>query len=249
MNYQNYQVNKNTPVPLYYQFKNIILKELNSSQPDDALPPEEVFCNMFGISRSTVRQAILELVNEGYLYRIKSKGTFVARPKIKSDLIDLYSGYNIEIQGLNMTPALKVINMEFISPDRNIAQKLQIENTETARVLSILRYQYADTQIMAHIQSYLKSPLCDFVTEEKLNTCPLYQVLGQNDSTKIKRIERTIETCYANPSEVKLMNMDKGGLVNLCANIGFTAKNEPIWYEILKYRGDKVKYTIEINLD
>jgi len=249
LNFQNYQVNKNIPVPLYYQFKNIILKELNNAQPDDALPPEEVFCQIFDISRSTVRQAILELVNEGYLYRIKSKGTFVARPKIKSDLIDFYSGYNIEIQGLNMTPALKVINMEFISPDSGIAQKLQIENKETAKVLSILRYQYADTQIMAHIQSYLKSPLCDFVTEEKLNAFPLYEVLAQNEATKIIRIERTIETCYANPSEVKLMKMDKGGLINLCTNIGFTAKNEPIWYEVLKYRGDKIKYTIEIHLD
>lgn len=249
MNFENYQVDKTTPVPLYYQFKKIILDQINNSHPDDALPPEEVFCSMFGISRTTVRQAIMELVNEGYLYRIKSKGTFVSRPKIKSDLVDLYSGCSIEIKGLNMTPYLKVIKMEVIPPDYTVAHKLQMYPSESAKVMSIVRYQYADTEIMAYFQSYLKFPLCDFVTAERLNNFPIYQVLAQNESTKIKRIERTIETCYATPSEIRIMKMDKGGLINLCTNIGFTAKNEPIWYEFLKYRGDKVKYSIEINLD
>lgn len=251
MNFLNYNIDKNIPIPLYYQFKNIILKELNNAQPDDILPKEEVFCDLFSISRSTVRQAILELVNEGYLYRVKSKGTFVAKPKIKSDLADFYNSYNAEIEGLNMTPNMKLIKMELISPNREIAKKLQIENIEDSKVLSILRYRYADTQVMAYIQSYLKYPLCDFVIEEKekLNNFPLYEILGLNQLTKIKRIVRTIETCYANPSEIRLMNMDKGGLINLCVNIGFTAENEPIWYDIVKYRGDKIKYSIEINLD
>ena len=243
MNFDSYQINKNIPVPLYYQFKQLILNEINNAQPDDLLPPEEVFCEIYNISRSTVRQAILELVSEGYLYRVKSKGTFVAPPKIKSSLLDMYGGYNIEIEGLHMTPSMKVIQMEVIPATNNILDKLQSE-----KVLSIIRYRYADNQVMAHIQSYLTYPLCNFVTAEKLNHSSLYQILAENALAKIKRVERTIETCHANAMETKLMNMGKGGLINLCTNLGFTGENKPILYEIVKYRGDKVKYSIEINL-
>lgn len=219
------------------------MEELDHAQPDDPLPPEEALCDMYGISRTTARQAILELVNEGYLYRVKSKGTFVARPKIKSNLLDMYGGYNVEIAGLNMTPYMKVIKREIITANKNIYQNFQSE-----KVFSILRYRYADTQIMAHIQSYLKYPLCDFVTEEKLSNFSMYEILAENELTKIKRVERTIEACHANGSEMKLMKMDKGGLINLCINKGFSGTNEPIIYEIVKYRADKVKYSIEINL-
>jgi len=248
LNFEKYQINKNTPIPLYYQFKQIILKEINnnSAKPDDPIPPEEVFCHLFDISRSTVRQAILELVNEGYLYRIKSKGTFISRPKISSDLVDMYGGYNIEIEGLNMTPYMKVIKREVINANNKISRNLHLE--KNTRVLRIVRYRYADTQVMGYLESYLKHPLCDFVTKEKLEALSMYEILALNESTKIRRIQRTVETCYANEDEIELMEMDKRGLINLCINLGFSASDEPIIYEFVKYRGDKIKYSIEIDM-
>lgn len=249
MDFTKYTINKNTPIPLYYQFKQIILHELNNDdiKPDDMLPPEEVFCELFDISRTTVRQAILELVNEGYLYRIKSKGTFVSKPKIKSSLLDMYADYNIEIEGLNMIPSMKVIKKQVIKANKTLASHLQIKAND--EVLYYLRYRYADNQVMAYIESYLKYPLCEFVNEEKLNQYSMYNILATNESTKIKKIHRTIETCYANENERKIMNMDKGGLINLCTNLGFSSSNEPIIFENVRYRGDKVKYTIEIEVD
>lgn len=147
-----------------------------------------------------------------------------------------------------MTPYMKVIKREIIKANKKIAKYLQINGQE--EVLSILRYRYADNIIMAHIESYLKYPLCDFVTEEKLNSSSMYDILAKNEFTKIKKVHRTIETCYANKEEIKLMNMAKGGLINLCTNLGFSSKSgEPIIYEIVKYRGDKIKYSIDIYLD
>ena len=249
MDFSKYRINKDIPIPLYYQFKQIILDELNSNdvKPDDILPPEEVFCELFCLSRTTVRKAILELVNEGYLYRIKSKGTFVSKPKIKSSLLDMYDGYNIEIEGMNMVPSMKVIKKQVIIANKMLAKHLQIK--EADEVLYVLRYRYADNQVMAHIESYLKYPLCEFVDEDKLHSSSMYDILAKNEYTRIRKIRRTIETCYANQNERKIMKMDKGGLINLCTNLGFSSSAEPIIYEIVKYRGDKIKYTIDIDID
>ncbi|MDR2670807.1 MAG: GntR family transcriptional regulator, partial [Oscillospiraceae bacterium] len=77
-------LDKNTPIPLYFQLKQLILGmiEAGDLRPGDLLPTEQALGGIFSISRSTTRQALSELVLEGYLYRAKGKGTFVAQPKL-----------------------------------------------------------------------------------------------------------------------------------------------------------------------
>ena len=84
IDFVKHHIDKTSPVPLYFQIKEIILSEILSGnlQTGDLIPTEVEFSQMYKVSRSTVRQAILELVNEGYLCRLKSKGTFVSKPKI-----------------------------------------------------------------------------------------------------------------------------------------------------------------------
>ena len=81
------KINRNIPIPLYFQLKTLILDEIKSGnyKVGSLIPTEKEFSDYFLISRTTVRQAITELVQEGWLYRVKSKGTFVAQPKISPD--------------------------------------------------------------------------------------------------------------------------------------------------------------------
>lgn len=74
------RIQKDIPIPLYYQLKELILSEIkNGNYPGGSIiPTESEICSFFHISRTTVRKAITELVQEGHLYRVKSKGTFVA---------------------------------------------------------------------------------------------------------------------------------------------------------------------------
>lgn len=79
----NFKLDKNIPIPLYYQLKQQIIREItnNRLKPGDSIPTEEEFSRALNISRPTIRQALGELVNEGYIYRLKGKGTFVSPPK------------------------------------------------------------------------------------------------------------------------------------------------------------------------
>lgn len=67
--------------PKYLILKQEILSWIYSGKinPDDPIPSEHELASSFSISRHTVRQAIGELVKEGWLYRIQGKGTFVKR--------------------------------------------------------------------------------------------------------------------------------------------------------------------------
>ena len=108
------KINKNTPVPLYFQLKTLILDEIKSGRykVGDAIPTEKELSEMFEISRTTVRQAVMELVQEGWLYREKSKGTFVAQPKIRQDFIQKIESFNDQITRSGMTPSTEVLALK-----------------------------------------------------------------------------------------------------------------------------------------
>jgi GntR family transcriptional regulator len=79
-------LDKNVPVPLYYQLKKQILAMIDDGtlKEGDMLPPENEFCDLLHVSRPTVRQALGRLVAEGLFEQVqKGKGTFVSRNKVE----------------------------------------------------------------------------------------------------------------------------------------------------------------------
>ncbi|WP_046215621.1 GntR family transcriptional regulator [Paenibacillus wulumuqiensis] len=69
----------------YRQVRDEILSWIHSSRllPGSRLPSEHEIAEQFSVSRQTVRQALGELVREGWLNRMQGKGTFVADPVAK----------------------------------------------------------------------------------------------------------------------------------------------------------------------
>lgn len=74
-----YEIDKEAPSPIYQQLKEIIKGKIERGEfaPGARIPTEYELCDQFAISRAPVRQALAELVNEGFLYRQQGSGTFV----------------------------------------------------------------------------------------------------------------------------------------------------------------------------
>lgn len=251
MDFNKFSVDKDTPIPLYYQVKKIILDRILSGEikPGGAIPTEKAFCEMYDISRTTVRQAITELVNEGYLYRVKSKGTFVSQPKIKTDLTDLFEGFNTELFRRDMVPSVKLIKSELRKADKEEANALQIPEGED--VIYIIRHQFADGVPMTYIKSYIKYPLCEFVlSDTELASRSIVETLSKNKHSKVNRIVRTIESASANDFQSKFFGIKKGSPVQICKLTGYSADmGTPVVFETLIGRGDKMKFTMEFHMD
>src|SRR4051794_37228933 len=69
--------------PLYVQIKDLLRGRIldGSYQPHQQLPSEAEMIAAFKVSRITVRQALGDLENEGLIFRLHGKGTFVSKPK------------------------------------------------------------------------------------------------------------------------------------------------------------------------
>lgn len=67
--------------PIYRKIKEMILQEIEDKPANSPIDSEREMAVRFDASRMTVRNAVNELVEEGFLYRDKNKGTFVADRK------------------------------------------------------------------------------------------------------------------------------------------------------------------------
>ncbi len=99
------QIDKQSPIPIYFQIMEQLKTQIKNGElkADALLPSEREYAEQFGISRMTVRQALSNLVNEGFLYRQKGRGTFVSKLKMEQPLQGLTS-FTEDMRSRGMKP-------------------------------------------------------------------------------------------------------------------------------------------------
>ncbi|MCJ7839849.1 GntR family transcriptional regulator [Lederbergia sp. NSJ-179] len=76
----------NTSVPKYQMVRDHILSLIQNKElsAHARIPSEKDFIEKLGVSSITVRRALAELVDEGVIYRVKGKGSFISEQKPKN---------------------------------------------------------------------------------------------------------------------------------------------------------------------
>jgi len=243
---ENKTLNKNIPIPLYYQLKTILLEYIktHSATPEAPIPTEVEISEHFCISRPTVRQAINELVVEGYLYRIKAKGTFITKPKINQDFLQILDSFNNEMKKKGMTASTKMLQKGIEKSDEKVSNALKIPlNT---KIIRLDRLRYADNMPIVFVTSYLPYTKCSRLMSKNLETESIYEVLEKEFSISVVRASRSLESILAGENEAKLLEIDKGSPVQYFESIAYLEDNTPIEYSFAKYRGDRYKFIFEL---
>lgn len=238
-------LNKNIPIPLYYQLKQWLEEQIDRKdlKPGDFIPSERELSEQFGISRMTVRQALLELVNEGKLVREKGRGTFVAEPKISQGLYKLTS-FSEDMQSRGMKPGAVVINIQKKKSSSRLQDKLQIKADEA--ICQITRLRMADDQPMALETAHL--PLSRFpdLAQQDFNDISLYDHLRNKYNVDIATASQSIEVAMPKSHDARLLNIRPGIPVLLIERVTYDRLQKPIEYVTSVYRGDRYKLYTEL---
>jgi len=238
-------LNKNIPIPLYYQLKTILLEYIKEHQGmEEPIPTEVEISEYFGISRPTVRQAINELVVEGYLYRIKAKGTFISKPKITQDFLQTLDSFNNEMRKKGLVPSTKILQKEIVKSDEKIAQVLKLETG--ADVIRLTRLRSADNEPIVFSITYIPYNVCPSLMDHDLENESLYEVIEKETGKLVSNAVRSLECVTASEFEAKLLNIDKGAPVQYFESIVSLEDGTLVEYSLAKYRSDRSKFTFEL---
>ncbi|MEI5906341.1 GntR family transcriptional regulator [Bacillus spongiae] len=237
-------IDKSSPLPLYHQIVEKIKKQIEQGElmPGDTVQSEREYAEKYEISRMTVRQAITQLTNEGYLYRLKGVGTFVAERKIEQPLSGLTS-FTEDMETRGMKPSSKIINFEIIPASASIASQLNMK--EHSPVYEIQRIRLADNEPIALEHTYISANLVKGLTEEIVETS-LYKYIESDSKLTIQNATQVIEASIANEQEAEYLNIKKGVPVLLIQRNTFLKDNQPFEVVRSSYRSDRYKFMINM---
>lgn len=99
------------PKPIYVQLADLLRADIVTGlyQPHEMIPSELELSRQHGISRMTARGVVTQLVNEGLLYRVQGKGTFVVEPKIRASSL-AYRGIREQLESLGYSTDTKLVD-------------------------------------------------------------------------------------------------------------------------------------------
>lgn len=237
------KASKGNPLPLYYQIKEIILEMIKNEQlgPGDAIPSERELCAIQGVSRMIVNKAILELVNEGTLYRVQGKGTFVSKPKEYQKLSQL-KGFTEEMASKGYSTDTKILSFEIKKSTKRIQGILKIK--ENDEVIKIKRLRFIKGEPIAIETVWIARELFPDMTEEMIEGKSLYYILKNQYNYDLEKAEETVEPKILNTYEIQMLENTLNNLALLFKKIVYTKNNTPLEYTEAVYRGDKYKYDI-----
>ncbi|MBA3413717.1 MAG: GntR family transcriptional regulator, partial [Chloroflexia bacterium] len=135
-------VDRATSTPLYLQLKEAIAAGIREGRlrPGERIGSEAELERSHGVSRITVRQAITALVQEGELYRVPGKGTYVAAPKVAP--LAAFTSFSENMRAQGLTPSYRLIEATSVEPSATVRGELRLGEHE--RVLRIERLLLAD---------------------------------------------------------------------------------------------------------
>lgn len=236
---------KENGLPLYYQIKDIILDMIENEQlrPGDAIPPEREICKIQGVSRMTVNKAIIELVNDGVLYREQGRGTFVARPKQYKKLSQLL-GFSEQMENKGHKTSTKIITFDIKKATQQIKTFLELPK-DKEYVIMIKRLMLIDDEPIAIETVWLARDRFTNMSIETIIGQSLYKIFREKYGYILHSAKETIEPKLLNEFEMELLNQPESQLALQFKKITYIEDNIPIEYTEAIYRSDKYKYELQ----
>ena len=235
-------IDKKSPIPVYFQLKNIILKKIESGEYriGSPIPSERDLCEAFSISRMTVRQALNQLVNEGVLYREKGKGTFVSKPKIEERNLMSFSDI---VKQKGLVPSSRILRFEKCNADREIKEMLGLKDEDM--VYELKRLRLANNVPIGIEETYIPERLCPGLEKYDL-TDSLYKIIRNEYSYDISYVDNVIESSKPTKEEKKLLNIRNNIPVLKTTSINYITQNMKFIFERAVYRSDEYKYSVRV---
>lgn len=238
-------LDKDSPVPLYYQIQTIIEDHIDSGEwkPGMQVPSERQLCDHFQVSRITVRQALDALANQGRLLRRQGRGTFVASPRIEQKLSRL-TGFTQDMESRGHDPGARVLHLGAVPAPAPVARALDLEVGET--VILLKRLRLSDGVPMALEIAHLPQSCCPGLLEEDLENLSLYALLAGEYEVIPTRAEQQIEALGCPPAEAKLLGVRSGAPILHMYRVTYDHEGQPFEYTESFYRGDRYTFHVEL---
>ncbi|OBH05586.1 MULTISPECIES: GntR family transcriptional regulator [unclassified Mycobacterium] len=207
-------------VPLHRQLFLVLHDEIDRGviAPGEALPTEQTLCDQFGVSRITVRRALADLADQGYIERRHGVGSFV-RDHSPSDPA-VGGSYMEGLRQTQFETDVEVVELGTRRPPRAVAEALEAPG-ELLQIVRVRRQRRTGEPLMVS-DAWLPPELAGALTESALRRSPLYGLLA-DAGIVVDRIRHEITAEIAGPRNAHLLDSPIGAALLRVNRLAFVA--------------------------
>lgn len=239
------QIDRSSPVPLYHQLRQILRSMITDGTlgPGDPIPGEFRLCEQYGVSRTVVRQALVELEHDGVIDRVKGRGTFVAVPKPAQGLVQSLTGQFEDMAARGLPLRSEVRRLAELPADAVTAAQLQVPEGSPVVVLERLRFVRDEPWVLA--TAYLPIELLPALQQADLERGSLYALMDQR-GIRPSYGKRTVEAREAGRAVARDLGIRRNAPVLVLTSVGFDANDRPVEYFEAFHRGDRSRFEVHL---
>lgn len=216
---------------------------LDNAFMDGKIPSETELATELGVSRTTIRDALSRLENEGVVYRKQGAGTFVneAGLQIKSRLDEIWS-YEEMLAAHDYTPSVRLLEVTTQPAAADIATELNLiagDELIVARKLFL-----ADNQPVIMAYNYIPTKLLTEPYQPADLVKPIYRYLWENGRSHLNYYLSEIVPITASPDLAEILHIQPQTALLSLHEIGYNDDNQPILKSTSCFRDDLIRFRL-----
>jgi len=227
-------------VPRYFEIEQSLRERVSVLQPNSPLPSEAQLCEQFGVSRMTARAAVQQLVQDGLVYRVPGRGTFVATPRANRTAAHILS-FSDEMRRKGRTPSSRVIERR-----RRRATDEEERRLEVSHVVVLRRVRLADGKPVAVERAVFPAERVGDALDGDLERQSLFQTLvaaGLYPTSGTAALAAE----SASAEDARLLRVRKGAPLLVERRLIHDQDGKPLEWTESRYAGSR--YGIDVEFD
>lgn len=214
--------------------------------PGDRLPPERDLAVALGVSRDTVRQALLELQRHGRLTRTVGRygGTVVAQPKVALHAAGedhRFGGLSDQLREQNIVDGARVLVSRERTATPAVAAALRVE--PGALVYELHRIRFADDRPVAIERTSYPAERLPGLLDRRLDGS-MYEILRSEYGAHPTRAVEYLEPILAGPDEVANLLVEEGSPLLYVERVAYDDAGTPLEFSRDVFRGDRTRMVV-----
>jgi GntR family transcriptional regulator len=207
--------------------------------PGSLLPPERALAEHFGVSRETLRRALVELERQGIVSRSAARGWAVADSQIGEPPNALMS-FSEMAAARGLSAASRIIERQVRAATMDEAETLRL--APGAPIFELERLRLMDGMPILLDRSRLPLVIAPELGDVDFSTTSLYSALEERYGIRPTRAHFSIEAVPAGAREARLLGVEAGAPLLRCDQITEDESGRLIELSEMRYRGDRYRF-------
>ncbi len=236
-------IRRDSSLPLHFQLRNLLtgMIERGEFRSGSPLPTERELAVRYGVSLAPVRQAILELVREGLLYRVPGQGTFL-RERATMERVSVLSSFSESMRSKGFDVKVRILRQETVLPPPEVREGLV---TNERRVLRFERLALVQHEPFALLTSFLSLRTFPGLRVEAGHGGSLYRALADEFAVVPARAEMVVGVANCSSRQSGILGLLPGSPCLLSEGTSFDSKDVPVEHFRVLYRSDRIRLRLD----